>query len=452
MPPVEAVITSSVRRNPRPLADALFPVIGPAIRKAIAHALSGMLDSLNRTLEQSVSMRALQWRVHGLAHGQVVCRGRAAQHAGLPRRAGVPDPLAHRSAAAARRRRRASPRRTPTWCRACSRRSATSRATRSAAAPRTRSTRFRVGELNRPDRAWAPRLPGRRRPRHAAARSAPHAPARHRGDSPAADRRPRAVLRRRLDLRRHAAGVAGVPRVAFSRERQAGLVPQVVDRRRRGRWRCWPVWAGLRYVDQRRFNRYLAVARRATRPGRRQRRASGRTLRGLGPARPAGGRSGVVCRRLGTCARPRRRTLGALPGARPADGRAPRHRACCSRRRGVTLTMRAGHARRQRGGARRRGCARRRCCARTLPGVRQLDPLGHPERGAARGQPAARSGDGAVCPRHARPRAGPGRRARQRWSPNCGSSTRPRARRACAFASSSPGTPMPTARPSGTSR
>ena len=63
MPPVEAVITSSVRRNPRPLADALFPVIGPAIRKAIAHALSGMLDSLNRTLEQSVSIRALQWRL-----------------------------------------------------------------------------------------------------------------------------------------------------------------------------------------------------------------------------------------------------------------------------------------------------------------------------------------------------------------------------------------------------
>jgi OOP family OmpA-OmpF porin len=63
MPPVEAVITSSVRRNPRPLADALFPVIGPAIRKAIAHALSGMLDSLNRTLEQSVSVQALRWRV-----------------------------------------------------------------------------------------------------------------------------------------------------------------------------------------------------------------------------------------------------------------------------------------------------------------------------------------------------------------------------------------------------
>jgi OOP family OmpA-OmpF porin len=62
-PPVEAAITASIRRNPKPLADALFPVMGPAIRKAIAHTLSGMLESLNRTLEHSVSLRALQWRV-----------------------------------------------------------------------------------------------------------------------------------------------------------------------------------------------------------------------------------------------------------------------------------------------------------------------------------------------------------------------------------------------------
>lgn len=62
MPSVETVITSSVRRNPKPLADALFPVIGPAIRKAIAHTLGAMIDSLNRTLEHSVSVRALRWR------------------------------------------------------------------------------------------------------------------------------------------------------------------------------------------------------------------------------------------------------------------------------------------------------------------------------------------------------------------------------------------------------
>ena len=61
-PSVEEAITASVRRDPRPLADALFPVIGPAIRKAIAHTLAAMMESLNRTVEHSVSWRAVQWR------------------------------------------------------------------------------------------------------------------------------------------------------------------------------------------------------------------------------------------------------------------------------------------------------------------------------------------------------------------------------------------------------
>ena len=62
-PTVEEAITASVRRNPRPLADALFPIFGPAIRKAIAASLSSMLESLNQTLEHSLSWRALQWRL-----------------------------------------------------------------------------------------------------------------------------------------------------------------------------------------------------------------------------------------------------------------------------------------------------------------------------------------------------------------------------------------------------
>jgi OOP family OmpA-OmpF porin len=69
-PTIEEAITSSVRQNPQPLADALFPVIGPAIRKAIAASLSGMLESLNRTLEHSVSWRAVQWRITALRTGK----------------------------------------------------------------------------------------------------------------------------------------------------------------------------------------------------------------------------------------------------------------------------------------------------------------------------------------------------------------------------------------------
>jgi hypothetical protein len=69
-PTIEEAITDSVRRNPQPLADALFPVIGPAIRKAIAATLSGMVDTLNRTLEHSISWRAVQWRITALRTGK----------------------------------------------------------------------------------------------------------------------------------------------------------------------------------------------------------------------------------------------------------------------------------------------------------------------------------------------------------------------------------------------
>ncbi len=62
-PPVEKAITASVRRNPKPLADAIFPIIGPAIRKAVAASLAAMVESMNRTLEHSVSWRAIQWRL-----------------------------------------------------------------------------------------------------------------------------------------------------------------------------------------------------------------------------------------------------------------------------------------------------------------------------------------------------------------------------------------------------
>ena len=69
-PTIEEAISTSVRRNPRPLADALFPIIGPAIRKAIAATLSGMLESLNTTLEHSLSWRSLRWRLDARRTGR----------------------------------------------------------------------------------------------------------------------------------------------------------------------------------------------------------------------------------------------------------------------------------------------------------------------------------------------------------------------------------------------
>lgn len=69
-PTIEQTISASVRRNPQPLADALFPIIGPAIRKAISATLSSMFESLNTTLEQGLSWRSLGWRLDALRTGK----------------------------------------------------------------------------------------------------------------------------------------------------------------------------------------------------------------------------------------------------------------------------------------------------------------------------------------------------------------------------------------------
>ena len=69
-PSIEFAVTSSVQRDPRPLADALFPVMGPAIRKAIVHTLASMMETLNRTVEHSVSWRAVQWRWTAMRTGR----------------------------------------------------------------------------------------------------------------------------------------------------------------------------------------------------------------------------------------------------------------------------------------------------------------------------------------------------------------------------------------------
>ena len=75
-PPIEDAITTSIQRNPKPLADALFPVMGPAIRRAVAASLVSMVESFNRTLEHSLSWRSLTWRVEafrtGRSFGEVV--------------------------------------------------------------------------------------------------------------------------------------------------------------------------------------------------------------------------------------------------------------------------------------------------------------------------------------------------------------------------------------------
>ena len=69
-PTVAKALDRSIRKDPQPLADALFPIMGPAIRKSVAAALSGMVESFNQTLNQSLSLRGLRWRFEAFRTGR----------------------------------------------------------------------------------------------------------------------------------------------------------------------------------------------------------------------------------------------------------------------------------------------------------------------------------------------------------------------------------------------
>ncbi len=77
-PAVARGLEEQITRNPKRVADAIYPVLGPAIRRAIADALAGMAESLNRAIEYSLSWRGLRWRVEswrtGMPFAQVVLR------------------------------------------------------------------------------------------------------------------------------------------------------------------------------------------------------------------------------------------------------------------------------------------------------------------------------------------------------------------------------------------
>ena len=70
MPYVVESIKLSARRNPQYISDAIFPILGPAIRKAIAQAFSNLTVTINQTLQHSFSARGFKWRMEALASGK----------------------------------------------------------------------------------------------------------------------------------------------------------------------------------------------------------------------------------------------------------------------------------------------------------------------------------------------------------------------------------------------
>jgi outer membrane protein OmpA-like peptidoglycan-associated protein len=69
-PTIETALRESVRKDPATLADALFPVMGPAIRRSILETLRSFLDSFNQILDQSLSWQGLKWRFEAMRTGR----------------------------------------------------------------------------------------------------------------------------------------------------------------------------------------------------------------------------------------------------------------------------------------------------------------------------------------------------------------------------------------------
>jgi len=68
-PSFERAAQASIRKDPQTMVDILYPVMGPAIRKSIAEALEGTLQSLNQSLKHSLSWRGLKWRMEAWRSG-----------------------------------------------------------------------------------------------------------------------------------------------------------------------------------------------------------------------------------------------------------------------------------------------------------------------------------------------------------------------------------------------
>ena len=78
VPTVEEILNASVKRDPRTLVNALFPVMGPAIRKAILETIKQIFQSFDQVIGRSFSWQGLKWRVEafrtGKPFGEVVLR------------------------------------------------------------------------------------------------------------------------------------------------------------------------------------------------------------------------------------------------------------------------------------------------------------------------------------------------------------------------------------------
>jgi OOP family OmpA-OmpF porin len=69
-PLVETALKRSVRDEPQFWAQTIAPILGSAVRAAVASALRDMAQTINQLLENSLSARSWRWRVEAWRTGR----------------------------------------------------------------------------------------------------------------------------------------------------------------------------------------------------------------------------------------------------------------------------------------------------------------------------------------------------------------------------------------------
>src|SRR5262249_42769406 len=59
-----------VRENPDRFAEAIFPAMGPAIRKSVRSTLAEFVRRIDAIVARSLSLRSIVWRVESMRTGQ----------------------------------------------------------------------------------------------------------------------------------------------------------------------------------------------------------------------------------------------------------------------------------------------------------------------------------------------------------------------------------------------
>jgi outer membrane protein OmpA-like peptidoglycan-associated protein len=67
--PVEDCVRQSISTDIKIFSDTLFPVMGPAIRKAIQESFKSLAHTINQTAEQSLSLQGIVWRLEARRKG-----------------------------------------------------------------------------------------------------------------------------------------------------------------------------------------------------------------------------------------------------------------------------------------------------------------------------------------------------------------------------------------------